>query len=737
MKRYKTDRNFENKLPKIIIDNNNSSKNIHFVTEEDKKVKNIMLSQYTSYITNYKKSIKFPSSNYYSTDKLKNYISFDYFNNINLNRKTNFLSTFNEFNLNKHAGIFKTNINNNNKFFNNNLNIKLLSHSNFDSQDLIFFTPKYHKQKSDEDILKYFVEGIFLRKPEYLKYIGINEKNIHPHILSQNDFEFYTNYLENISKNLNLTEKKTKNYETGDIIKNRKLNFILDLKSICLQFEEVNINDEEILVEIKNSENEIFEANDEINEINEFIKNRHNLYLPFKYLPMIYLLNYSNFKSFISEILSFDSQTNQFKFVGEKELEEITKKYSGNCQNKLFNYKNENKIEVFKNCFLYENEYYYNNQYFWFVHTSDKIKVFKLKILLPLITFRMDEFMIRFQKYANKWLILELVKENFKSWDRYSLFNLFMNKKLRNLVSDLLNKKKIYSNISKVQFVGPVINGNIYQKNNFEFFITDLITNNINHYYFVIPYQALIMKRGYDKIDLNDSLLLQLNNARKIYQLSKYFGLIGIFNKCLYYNKFKKKFYFSLKFLDGINDEYFSFLKESQKYFVIKNYDTEKVFIFNGQEYHLIIKECLLCERKIDNMYTEQLQYYKIPDQLYKFILESNKANDNDIIQNISKHINEIINLTEIVDKSISVDKSKSIKSYKSYKSFKKKNTFSLKKYSQFNNINNKDNKEKNIPIKIVNFKEDKKGEKDPLDPNKKKNQSFKNIRIPYIIKQK
>ena len=63
MKRYKTDRNFENKLPKIIIDNNNSSKNIHFVTEEDKKVKNIMLSQYTSYITNYKKSIKFPSSN--------------------------------------------------------------------------------------------------------------------------------------------------------------------------------------------------------------------------------------------------------------------------------------------------------------------------------------------------------------------------------------------------------------------------------------------------------------------------------------------------------------------------------------------------------------------------------------------------------------------------------------------------------------------------------------------------
>ena len=57
-----------------------------------------------------------------------------------------------------------------------------------------------------------------------------------------------------------------------------------------------------------------------------------------------------------------------------------------------------------------------------------------------------------------------------------------MNKKLRNLVSDILNKKINYLNISKLQFFGPVINGNIYQKNNFEFFMTDLITNNINHY---------------------------------------------------------------------------------------------------------------------------------------------------------------------------------------------------------------------------------------------------------------
>ena len=91
-------------------------------------------------------------------------------------------------------------------------------------------------------LLQYFVEGIFLRKPEYLKYFGINEKNIHPHILKQNDFDFYINYLDNISKNENLTDSKTKNYETSDLIKNNKLSFTLDLKSIGLQFEEIKVN---------------------------------------------------------------------------------------------------------------------------------------------------------------------------------------------------------------------------------------------------------------------------------------------------------------------------------------------------------------------------------------------------------------------------------------------------------------------------------------------------------------
>ena len=234
MRRYETDRNYKNKLPKIIIENNNASRNDHFVSQQDRKVKNITLSDYNKYIKNYTKTLKYPSSNYYSTDKLKHFVSYNYLNNINLN-KLNFLSTFSEFNVTKQTNIFKTYMNNDNNEILSK--IKLINTSNFESQNLIFYRTKYYRQMNDEQILKYFLEGTFLRKPEYIKYIGINEKNIHPHILNDDDIEFYLQYLENLSKNENITDFKTKNYVVADIINNNKLNIALELKSICFHFE--------------------------------------------------------------------------------------------------------------------------------------------------------------------------------------------------------------------------------------------------------------------------------------------------------------------------------------------------------------------------------------------------------------------------------------------------------------------------------------------------------------------
>ena len=115
LRRYGTNKKNFN-LPQIIVDNNNRKRIEHFVSREDRKVKKITLSSYNSYIEDYTKSLKYPISNYYSTDKLKHSIAFKNLNDVNLNKKLNFLSTFSEFNLDKKTSIFRTGINNNNYF---------------------------------------------------------------------------------------------------------------------------------------------------------------------------------------------------------------------------------------------------------------------------------------------------------------------------------------------------------------------------------------------------------------------------------------------------------------------------------------------------------------------------------------------------------------------------------------------------------------------------------------------
>ena len=720
MRRYETDRNYKNKLPKIIIENNNASRNDHFVSQQDRKVKNITLSDYNKYIKNYTKTLKYPSSNYYSTDKLKHFVSYNYLNNINLN-KLNFLSTFSEFNVTKQTNIFKTYMNNDNNEILSK--IKLINTSNFESQNLIFYRTKYYRQMNDEQILKYFLEGTFLRKPEYIKYIGINEKNIHPHILNDDDIEFYLQYLENLSKNENITDFKTKNYVVADIINNNKLNIALELKSICFHFEEININEDEKNLDIVDLKSEASEINNFnfIEDINGNKKNIHRLFLPFKYLPLIYILNFSNFKSFISEILSYDIENNQFKFIEKESLEDIIKNYCESCKKKLNNYKKEKTNQVLKNCLFYENEYHLNNEYYWFIYNKDKnnvTNVFKFKIELPLITFEMSDLIIKFHRYSNKWLILELIKENFKSWDRYLLFNLFMNKKLRNSIAEIINKKEIQKYQMKNQFIGPIINGHISKQNNFDFFFTKVIPNNVNYYYFVVPYEITITKKTNKKLEINDSVCLQLNNARKIYQLSKFFGLMGIFYKSMNYNRFKKKFYFSFKFLEGINDDYYTLMKNQKIQFNASNNEYMKKFMFNKNEFYLTIKDCRLCKGQIDILHFDEL-YYKIPDKMYEFILGNENLSEKEIITNIINSANDIIHLNEFEEKTISVEKSKS---FKSLKTFKKKESYSFKI-----DYNDKIKLPKN---KVSFFKEDKKAEKDDFPLYKLKINSFKNVRM-------
>ena len=702
--RYENNKNFKNKLPKLLIENNNSKKFDHLVSKEDRKVKDITLSipYYNKFINDYKNSLKYPSSNFYSTDKLKHSIPFKIFTDINLNKKANFISTFNEFNLYKQTGIFRVNTNNNNDNFDKK---NLLSRNNFDLKNYTFLSSKYYEYIRDEEILEYFIEGTFLCKPQKLKYIGINEKNIYPHKLNQNDFNFYQEYLDTINKNENLTDFKSKEYEMYNTVNKSKIKYVLDLKSVCFHFDEININNTE-------------------NKNNDFVKlkNSHKIYLPFKYLPLIYLFTFAQFKSFLSEILSYDYQNNKFNFVLKEEFEKIIKKYSDYCMNTLYIMKEQKDEQTSKNIILYENEFLYNNEFFWLVYDNNnkETKTFKLKIIYPLIDFQVLNYNIIFHRYLSKWLLLELVKNNFLFWDRYLLFNLFLNKIIRKAISEILNKKRGFMAYQdKKQIVGQNIYNKKSKSNNFGFFITDM-NSFINHYYFIVPYKASITKAFLDKSELCDTVSLQLNEARKIYKLSKYFGLIGIFNKYMFYNKHKKKFFFSMEFLDDINDDYFSFLKEQKHQFIITNNDTKNEFKHNGINYLLEINDCFLCEKTLDNSYCNEFKYYKIPDKLYDFILRGDFSEQDEIMM-LNDQIKELINLKVIESNNKCIIKTKSTKSYKS----KDKESPLLRKLSS--DANNSRNK---MPkVKVTAFKDEKKSEKDVF-PKMKIKSSLKNVKI-------
>ena len=623
-------------FPKVFTDKINKITNN--ASRLGKKIKGMSLSaeSYNKYMINYKNLLKHPTNNFYSTEKIKDYIPFSMIKNANLNKKRLFNSSLKDL-----GKISQISLNSN---LSNNCNNK-----NLLIQKKIGYSTYYEGKEScknketeeevfdDEKTFKYFIEGTFLQEPEKMKYININEKQLHPHTLNQTDYDFYSKYLENLYKNENFTDIKTKEFEMSFFNKGNKLKFILELQSMCLCFEEIDINR-------INNEEDMYS-----NKVKK--KKIHLINIPFKYLPMFFLLSYSSLKVFISEIIDYNIEDNKFKIKANEKLEQIVKKYSEYCQHKINMHNYESYKSIYKDIIYYQNEFHFNYIFPWIVYNNknndNDTKCFSLKIIFPLINFQPSDYGIKFQKFSSKWLIYELVKNNFLFWDRYLLYSLFMNKKFRKTITYILNKKRnhiSYDYTTKV--VGPIIDDSISKKNNFDFFVTETL-NSQNHFYFFAPYKGTISLRKHSKYELNDSLSLNLGECKKINRLSKYFGIIGAFNKFLLFNKLTKKYYFSFKFLQDLNQDYFSVLKINKKYDCLVNKMNKEIFKFNGKEYHLIIRECLLGE-KIINIYNfSELKYYKIPNELLFYLLE-NDTYDNEIFSILINNSDKIINISEI-----------------------------------------------------------------------------------------
>ena len=370
---------FRNIFPKIITERSKNEVE-HTVSKVDKKVKEISLSveSFNNYMGSYKDILKYPPNDYYSTERIRHFIPFKMLKNVNLNKKKDFYSTFNSFNTYSNRKILS--LNDSNSILNHKKLI--ISKSNLGNQEIKKKEEIKKFASNDNEIFKYFLDGIFLTEPEKLKYLNIDEKKMHQHPLDNADFDFYSKYLEDIYKNENFTDVKKKEYEMSFFNKLVKLKFILELSSVCLYFEEIDIKN------IKNPDNLEYNQDkiDEKDNIDssknekEHNNNVQKLYLPFKYIPLIFLLSYSSFKVFISEIIIFDDKNNKFNFIDSEIMENIIKKYSDFCRSKILMHNIEKNESVFKDIIYNENEFHYNYIFYWIIYDKREEKIKKKNV---------------------------------------------------------------------------------------------------------------------------------------------------------------------------------------------------------------------------------------------------------------------------------------------------------------------------------------------------------------------
>ena len=312
----------------------------------------------------------------------------------------------------------------------------------------------------------------------------------------------YKNY-DNINSDFNKTKLSCNN-----ILPDENLKYQLNIYSICLKFRLIN----------------------SIENKNKF----HKIYLKFKYLPIFYLLNFKLFKVFISEIISYD--TNFYLNINNINL--VCDKYSEyiNTYIKDINSKNSNIT-------FYKNEFLFPSNYKWLIYNKDiksdekdKYLIYELKIEFPKIKIKFLDKETVIKNILKKSLLIKLMDNNFKLWDKTVIFELYFIKKIRNIINSLIKIDNDYKK-QKINIFPFYIIKNI-NEDIFQFFISD-INNKVSKYYIFNPYKIIIYDR---RKKLNQEIQLNMKESRILYKYKNIWGTTNTLLKCIIIENIKDEF---------------------------------------------------------------------------------------------------------------------------------------------------------------------------------------------------
>ena len=117
--------------------------------------------------------------------------------------------------------------------------------------------------------------------------------------------------IKNIKNVNNFETNKSMKYNIKNNYKNQDFSFQADIESLCLKYINQNFNLNESEIKDNNSKN---------------ISSSQKLYLPFSYLPIFYLLDYTTFKIYLSEIIYYNKESNMME-INQNELLSVVNKY--------------------------------------------------------------------------------------------------------------------------------------------------------------------------------------------------------------------------------------------------------------------------------------------------------------------------------------------------------------------------------------------------------------------------
>ena len=345
----------------------------------------------------------------------------------------------------------------------------------------------------------------------------------------KSNYDYLFKCLLDLHKLNDYTDNKSIDYNIKTLILKKTLDFKIEIFSLCLKFNEINNKNEKQI--------------------------SHRIFLPFKLLPLYYLLDFETMKIFISEILYYDTE-NDCISLNNNTIFRLIYKY---CTFVRSNMNNENYL---KNINFNKNDVQFQKEYLWITSGNSKSdntngnKIYKLKIVLPKIKFNIND-KTNLIKFLNRHILTKIIKNNFNNWDKLVLYELFTHKKFKNIINNFVLDNDIPYMNRKI-FLDRININNMKIKSNYEFYLSEK-GDEFSNYYLFVPFILLIVSgeenKTFQKIELN------LNESQNLKKFSKYWGIINTLLKCMYINSINHKIFFKLNLLENISEDLISVIQ--------------------------------------------------------------------------------------------------------------------------------------------------------------------------------